>query len=122
MEPHGGMSVITLSIQYFLTIFFISNSQNLCFYAVPFDQERAHTSVSCCYVKHVHCLEQSQHLLMRPDLNSVVARLERAKRLMFEEEDLKHLGLSRAKLLTTYCDHKKNPPFSFKHISALFLC
>ena len=57
---------------------------------MPFEQERAHTSVSSYGVEYVHCFEQSQRLLMHLDLIGVVARFGTAKRLVFEGVDFKH--------------------------------
>ena len=45
---------------------------------------------------------------MRSDLIGVVARFGTAKRLVFEEVDLKHLILLRGKLLITY-DYLETP-------------
>ena len=58
---------------------------------------------------------------MRSDLIGVVARFGTAKRLVLEEVCLKHLVPSQAKLSTTYYDYLQSPPFSFLHISAMFL-
>ena len=68
---------------------YLKQSKFICLYVVPFEQERAHTSVSSYGIEYVHYFEQSQHLLMHVDLIGVVARFGTAKRLVFEGVDLK---------------------------------
>ena len=64
---------------------YIKQPKCICLHVVPFEQERAHTSVSSYGIEYVHCFEQSQHLLIQVDLIGVVARFGTAKYLCLKE-------------------------------------
>ena len=64
---------------------YIKQSKFICLYVVPFEQERAHASVSSYGINYVHCFKQSQHLLIQIDLFGVVTRFGTAKYLCLNE-------------------------------------
>ena len=69
---------------------YIKQSKFICLYVVPFEQGRAHTSVSSYHSEYMHCFEQLEHLLMHVDLTGVVTRFGTPKQLVFEGVHLKH--------------------------------